>query len=70
MVTFFSDMGKLLTGTGEPDMTAMQALYNRFDSEILGPPMGLNKTSDSYHQKYAETAEFCIITFKSIDYAT
>ena len=32
-------MGKLLTGNGMPDMVAMQALYKRYNSEILGPPL-------------------------------
>ncbi len=42
METFFADMGKLLPATGgPPDMAAMQALYNRFDSEILGPPIAV-----------------------------
>jgi quercetin 2,3-dioxygenase len=39
MEKYFEDMGKLLTEKGMPDMTAMQALYKSYDSEILGPPM-------------------------------
>ena len=40
METFFAEMGKLMPAAGPPDLAAMQALYKRFDSEILGPPMG------------------------------
>ncbi len=36
---YFADMGKLFIGNGMPDMVAMQALYKRYNSEILGPPM-------------------------------
>ncbi len=39
MEKYFTDMGKLLTGQGMPDMVAMQALYKSYNSEILGPPM-------------------------------
>ena len=39
MEKYFADMGKLLTGNGMSDMVAMQALYIRYNSEILGPPM-------------------------------
>jgi mannose-6-phosphate isomerase-like protein (cupin superfamily) len=39
MENYFSEMGKLLTGQGMPDMAAMQALFKSYDSEILGPPM-------------------------------
>ena len=39
MEKYFTDMGKLLTSDGMPDMAAMQALYKSYDSEILGPPM-------------------------------
>jgi mannose-6-phosphate isomerase-like protein (cupin superfamily) len=39
METYFSEMGKLLTGPGEPDMKALQALFKVYHSEILGPPM-------------------------------
>jgi mannose-6-phosphate isomerase-like protein (cupin superfamily) len=39
MEKYFTDMGKLLTGNGMPDMVAMQALYKRYNSVILGPPM-------------------------------
>jgi hypothetical protein len=40
METFFAEMGKLLPQTGAPDMAAMQTLYKRYDSDILGPPLG------------------------------
>ncbi|MEO6869621.1 MAG: cupin domain-containing protein [Ginsengibacter sp.] len=39
MENYFSEMGKLLTGRGMPDMAALQALFTSYDSEILGPPM-------------------------------
>lgn len=40
METYFSEMGKLLAGKGDmPDMNALQTLYKKYDSEILGPPM-------------------------------
>lgn len=39
MEKYFADMGKLLTGNRMPDIVAMQALYKRYNSEILGPPM-------------------------------
>lgn len=39
MENYFSEMGKLLTGQGMPDMAAMQALFKSYNSEILGPPM-------------------------------
>ncbi len=41
METFFAKMGKLLPATGAPDRAAMQKLYAAYDSEILGPPMGV-----------------------------
>jgi len=39
MENYFVDMCKLLTGHGMPDMVAMQAVYRKYNSEILGPPM-------------------------------
>jgi hypothetical protein len=39
MENYFAKMGKLFTGQGEPDMTAMQALFKSYNSEILGSPM-------------------------------
>ena len=41
MEPFFAEMGKLLPQAGPPDLAAMQALYKRYDSEILGPPLGV-----------------------------
>lgn len=39
MEKYFADMGKLLSANDMPDMVAMQALYKRYNSEILGPPL-------------------------------
>lgn len=39
MEDYFAGMGKLMPGKIMPDMAAMQALYHKYDSEILGPPM-------------------------------
>lgn len=39
MENYFAEMGALLPGKGIPDMKAMQALYWKYDSEIVGPPM-------------------------------
>jgi mannose-6-phosphate isomerase-like protein (cupin superfamily) len=39
MENYFAEMGKLLVGKEMPDMTAMQALYKSYDSEIVGPPL-------------------------------
>lgn len=39
MENYFAEIGKLFTGQGQPDMTAMQALFKSYNSEILGPPM-------------------------------
>lgn len=30
---------RLLPGEGMPDMKAMQAVYRKYKSEIVGPPM-------------------------------
>lgn len=39
MENYFAEMGKIIPGQGMPDMAALQALYKKYDSEILGPPM-------------------------------
>jgi quercetin dioxygenase-like cupin family protein len=39
MEEYFAGMAPLLNGQGMPDMQAMQALYKRYDSQIVGPPM-------------------------------
>ena len=39
MEDYFEGMGKLVPGKGMPDMAALKALYKKYDSEILGPPM-------------------------------
>ncbi|HEY8397540.1 MAG TPA: cupin domain-containing protein [Flavihumibacter sp.] len=36
---YFAEMGRLLPGEGMPDMKAMQAVYRKYKSEIVGPPM-------------------------------
>ena len=40
MENYFAEMGKILTGKGKPDMAALQTLFKKYDSEILGPPIG------------------------------
>lgn len=40
MENYFAEMGKILTGKGKPDMAALQTLFKKNDSEILGPPIG------------------------------
>ncbi|MBL7700285.1 MAG: cupin domain-containing protein [Chitinophagaceae bacterium] len=39
MEKYFSEMGKLLTTQGIPDMAAIHELFKSYDSELLGPPM-------------------------------
>jgi len=39
MEEYFAEMGKIMPGQEMPDMVAIQALFNKYDSEILGPPM-------------------------------
>jgi mannose-6-phosphate isomerase-like protein (cupin superfamily) len=37
---FFAEMGDILNSRkGEPNMEALQTLYKKFDSEIVGPPL-------------------------------
>lgn len=36
---FFVGIGKILTGKGAPDTDALVALYKKFDSELVGPPI-------------------------------
>ncbi|HLY69766.1 MAG TPA: cupin domain-containing protein [Puia sp.] len=37
---FFARMGEIINNSkGEPDTKALQSLYHKFDSEIVGPPM-------------------------------
>ena len=39
MESYFVEMAQALTPQGVPDMAAMQAVYKKYDSEILGPPL-------------------------------
>lgn len=39
MEEYFAEMRNQLSDTGIPNMQAMQAVYKKYDSEILGPPM-------------------------------
>ena len=41
MEDFFRQLGKLLPGTGTPDLAAIQKLYQAHDSTIVGPPLRL-----------------------------
>jgi hypothetical protein len=39
METYFAEMAVLLDVEGQPDLNALQALFKRYDSAIVGPPM-------------------------------
>ena len=39
MEAYFADMAKLLNVQGSPDMKALQALFKKYNSGIVGPPM-------------------------------